>query len=125
MIKSCIDFRLVTGFILLLLTCDVQAQHGVKAIFQESHSRPVTHLVASPDGKWFYSADEGGKILMWDASAYTVHKKLDDGDGFPVKQMRMQGGGRSCSLARVHRVCRAYLAASVPGGQVMTTAWTA
>jgi WD40 repeat protein len=73
-----------------------QIPEGIKVDFQDRHSSPVTHMEMHPGGRYFFTGDETGKILMWDKNEYRFVKTISPSkNNRPVRGMGFRYNGNA------------------------------
>lgn len=76
-----------------------QRDASIEVYFQDFHSADVTHLITSPDENWAFTADQTGKILMWNINDFTVYRTIRDGLNYPVNSMQLNPAGNKLMVA--------------------------
>jgi hypothetical protein len=62
-----------------------------RATLQDDHQSNVTHMLVHPNGDFFFTADETGKIIMWNAKNYSYEKTIADSrNGRPIRGMQFR-----------------------------------
>jgi len=78
--------------ILLISLCYSQ-NNDIHIHFRDRHNENVTAIAVHPSGKYFFTADKTGKIIMWRTSDYSYLKTISDGLGLPVRDLRTTKDG--------------------------------
>ena len=65
------------------------AQEGATIKFKDFHTSNVTKAVISEDNTFFISADQSGKILMYNTSDYSYEKTLKPSSITPVEKLKL------------------------------------
>ncbi|WP_372938812.1 hypothetical protein, partial [Seonamhaeicola sp.] len=61
-----------------------QTNNNITVNLKDYHAASLTEIIPTEDGKYFISADNSGKILMYNTSNYSYCKTLRKGSGIPV-----------------------------------------
>lgn len=71
-----------------------QLPDDVSVKFQDRHSSDVTQILFHPNGKYFFTGDEAGKILMWNTNDYSFRKTISKSrNGRPIRSMGFRANG--------------------------------
>lgn len=69
-------------------------------ILQDYHNDNVTQMIVHPSGDYFFTADETGKIIMWNTSDYSFNRTIAQSKkGSPVRAMDFRFSGRGLMVA--------------------------
>ncbi|WP_157607937.1 caspase family protein [Seonamhaeicola sp. S2-3] len=66
-----------------------QVNNNISVSLKDYHAASLTEIISTEDGKYFISADNSGKILMYNTSNYSYHKTLRKASGIPIENMRL------------------------------------
>ncbi|MFY0713465.1 caspase family protein [Seonamhaeicola sp. NFXS20] len=66
-----------------------QTNNNITVNLKDYHAASLTEIIPTEDGKYFISADNSGKILMYNTSNYSYYKTLRKASGIPVENMRL------------------------------------
>jgi WD40 repeat protein len=81
-----------------------------------THEAPVTSLAFTPDGKRLASASMDGRIGIWNASTWTLHRLLEPQRGAqratPITSIAFSADGQLLASGGVDRILRVWDAAS-------------
>lgn len=70
-------------------------QTGVHIDFKDAHTENVTRILVHPNGNYFFTGDNAGKIMMWRTRDYSYVRTLSQGaPGMPVRDMRLTQNGK-------------------------------
>ncbi|WP_282134734.1 caspase family protein [Seonamhaeicola maritimus] len=84
---SKIAFFLIFNFLITLSYS--QTDNNISIKLKDYHSSGISEAISTDNGKYFISADNSGKILVYNTEDYSYSKTLRKGSGIPIQSMRL------------------------------------
>lgn len=81
--------KLTLFFCLILTYCFAQTSDDVSIKLKDFHASQLTEVLLTEDGRHFISADNSGKVLIFDTETYSYKKTLREASGIPIHSMRL------------------------------------
>lgn len=75
--------------LILLLSTFGNSQENINVEFKDYHTAQITNAIAAKNNNFFISADQSGKILLYDTKDFSFKKTLRQASGIPIEKLKL------------------------------------